>query len=106
MRHKIPHSLPIEIARRATKAALDSYKAQMAEYNPKGHWLSEDRARVSFTVAGRTLDGAVTVTTASVDMELEVPFLFRPFKGVAMRIVQAEIELWLARAKAGEFDDE
>lgn len=106
MRHQIPHSLPIETARRATKAALDSYKSQMAEYSPQGYWLSENRAKVSFTVAGRTLDGAVTVTTSSVDMVLEVPFLFRPFKGVAMRIVQAEIERWLARARDGEFDDE
>lgn len=106
MRHKIPHSLPIQTARRATKAALDSYKTQMAEYNPQGRWVSDDRATVSFTVAGKTLDGAVTVTPSSVDMELDVPFLFRPFKGVAMRIVQGEIEQWLARAKAGEFDAE
>ena len=48
----------------------------------------------------------MTVTATSVDMELDVPFLFRPFKGVAMRIVQAEIEQWLVRAKAGEFNDQ
>ena len=105
MRHSIAHDLPMDTARRATQAAMDSYGEQMAEYAPSSRWTSANHAIVQFTVAGRTLEGAVTVKPRSVDLQLDVPFLFRPFKGVAMRIVKGEIEAWLARARAGEFDE-
>ena len=104
MRHSIPHDLPRETARRATRAALESYQRDLAEYKPTGTWVSEDHAKVSFTVAGRTLNGSVAVQPRAVELELDVPLLLRPFKGMAMKVVQEEIERWLERARQGEFD--
>jgi len=42
------------------------------------------------------------VTDSTIDMELEVPFFLRPFRGTAMAVIEKEISAWVARAKAGE----
>ena len=45
-------------------------------------------------------------STDAVELELEVPFLFRPFRKAAIRIIEGEIRQWIARAEAGELDDQ
>ena len=106
MRHRIPHSLGAAMGRKVTTCALESYRDNFREYQPQGRWVSEQRAEVSFTVAGKRLTGAVEVFADAVELELEVPFLFRPFRKAAIRIIEGEIRQWIARAEAGELDDQ
>ena len=37
-----------------------------------------------------------------IEMDLDVPFVLRPFKGKAMGVIEEEIKKWIAKAKAGE----
>lgn len=106
VKHSIPHDLGLELGRKVTAHALESYRASFTEYNPQGRWINENRAEVTFTVAGRTLKGAVDVRSTAVDLELTVPFLFRPFKAIAIGVIEGEILSWINRAKAGELDAE
>lgn len=105
MQHTIPHDLPIETARKATRAALESYRREMAEYSPEGEWVNDNTANVRFTAAGTTMKGTVVVQPTQIVLSLDVPFLLRPFKGIALRVIEGEIQQWLRRARAGEFDD-
>jgi hypothetical protein len=104
--HVIQHGLGHELARRATRRALESYRQSLSEYAPKGEWITDDRALVEFTVVGRTLSGSVDVHPTEIVLVLDVPLVFRVFQGIALRVVEAEIEQWIARARAGELDDE
>lgn len=102
MDHSIRHGLDQALARKATRLALDTYKARFAEYKPAGEWLTEDRADVQFTVAGKTLHGAVEVKPTTIDLTLDVPLLFRPFRSIAMKVIEDEIEGWLKIAREGK----
>ena len=103
MKHAIPHDLDHDLARRATRAALDSYAKDFAEYQPEGEWLDDDRATVRFTVMGRTISGRVQVTGADVQLELNsVPFIFRPFRKQAIEVIENEIRGWIQKARDGE----
>lgn len=102
MKHVVSHDLDEETAKKVARAAFDSYKARFAEYNPTVNWASERRADIAFKVKGVTLKGAVDVEPKSFDLELEVPFLLRPFKGKAISVIEEEIRRWIGKAKAGE----
>ena len=102
MKHAVPHDLGQERAKKVTEAAFESYKKKLAKYNPTTRWVSERRAEIAFAVKGITLKGALEVGEKSVDMELDVPFLLRPFKGKALSIIEGEIREWMAKAKAGD----
>jgi hypothetical protein len=44
----------------------------------------------------------VEVTDKSIDMDLDVPFLLKPFQGTAMKVISDEIQNWMEKAKRGE----
>lgn len=102
MKHSVPHDLGAEKARQVAEAAFASYKAKFESYRPEATWVSGRRAEIRFTIKGMTLTGAMEVTPATIDMELDVPFLFRPFRGTAMAMIEKEINAWIAKARAGE----
>ena len=102
MQHSIPHGLEHSLARVATRKALESYQARFPEYRPTARWVGEDHADISFTVAGKTLKGALDVAASKIDLTLDVPMLFYPFRNAAMKVIQEEIEGWIAKARQGE----
>lgn len=104
LKHRIKHDLGLELARKATLRALESYRDQFPEASPEGRWLNPDRAQVAFTVAGKRLKGQVDVAREFIDIELDVPLLFRPFQNQAMAVIEEEIEAWLAKARAGDLE--
>jgi hypothetical protein len=57
---------------------------------------------ISFNAKGIKLNGTMKVTDTSIDMELHVPLLLRPFKKMALGVISKEIEKWVAKANAGE----
>ena len=101
MKHSISHDLGLDKAKEVATKALDSYKSRFAEYNPQTKWVSDTRCDIGFSVKGMSLNGVLEVTPASIDMDLDVPFMLRPFKGTALSVIEREITKWLEKAKAG-----
>ncbi|MEB2313112.1 MAG: polyhydroxyalkanoic acid system family protein [Sorangiineae bacterium] len=102
MKHTVPHELGQERAKKVAVAALDSYKERFAKYEPNARWTNERHADIDFRVKGVSLTGSLDVNPASIELDLEVPFLFKPFKGKAIALIEEEIKKWMAKAKAGE----
>jgi hypothetical protein len=102
MKHVVPHDLDPAQAKKAAEAALAAYAERFAKYQPKATWVSPTRATISFQVKGMTLQGALELQAKSFEMDLEVPFLLRPFKGMAIGVIEDEIKSWVKRVKAGE----
>lgn len=101
-KHRIVHDLDHALARTVTRKALDSYRDQFPELKPGGEWLDEDHARLWFHAPGARLEGRVKVLSAAIELELDVPFLFRPFRKQAIRVIEEEVQEWIEKAKAGE----
>ncbi|MDH5490830.1 MAG: polyhydroxyalkanoic acid system family protein [Myxococcales bacterium] len=103
MKHVVEHDLDPATAKRATEKAWESYQQRFAKYSPRADWRSETHADVSFSVKGVSLKGTIDLEPGGVALDLDVPFLFRPFRGKAIGVIEREILLWIAKAKAGEF---
>jgi hypothetical protein len=102
MKHAVPHDLGQDMAKKVADAAFDSYAKKFAKYNPTANWVSPKRANISFGVKGMTLSGTLEVTATTIEMDLDVPFLLKPFKGTAISVIEGEIKEWIKKAKAGE----
>jgi hypothetical protein len=102
MKHSVPHDLGQEKAKKVAQSAFDAYKARFAQYHPKADWVSDQRAEISFSVKGLTLNGSMVVNASNIEMDLNVPFLLKPFKGKALGVIEQEIKNWISKAKAGQ----
>jgi hypothetical protein len=102
MKHVVAHDLGQDRARKVAEEALRSYSQKFSNYSPKASWTSPNRADISFRVKGITLGGTLEVSDKSIEMDLDVPFLLRPFKGQALGVIEGEIKEWIAKAKAGQ----
>jgi len=100
MKHTVHHDLGQERAKKVTESALSTYAAKFAKYSPKTTWTTPNRAHISFNVKGMNLSGNVEVKDTAIDLELDVPFLLRPFQGQAISVIEGEIKAWLAKEKA------
>lgn len=65
-------------------------------------WVSEDKATIGFVAKGISLDGTIQLQANSIDLELDVPFLLRPFQKMAVGVIEGEIKEWIGKAKTGE----
>lgn len=102
MKHIIHHGLEPALARTATQKALETYQERFAQYNPTVNWRGDDQADVAFSAKGMTLNGSIEIQPKDIAIELEVPFLLRPFKNKAIGIIETEIREWVERARNGE----
>jgi hypothetical protein len=102
MDHKVSHDLGRDLAKKATAAAFAAYSAKYSEYNPSMTWTSDYSAKVGFKVKGVGLDGKIQVNEHDVVMDLDVPFLLKPFRSMALEVIEREIKLWIGKAKSGE----
>lgn len=100
MKHTVNHDLGQERAKKVTESALATYAEKFSKYSPKTSWVSPSRANISFSVKGMNLSGAVEVKDKSIELELDVPFLLKPFQGQAISVIEGEIKTWLAKEKA------
>ena len=104
MKHSIPHSLGTELASKATKAAFDSYQKKFAKYDPRATWHTDSQATVTFKVKLVSLEGKLEIHDNRVDMDLDVPLVFRVFKDRAIRLIDSEVREWIEKARNGELD--
>ena len=102
MKHRIAHDLDMALARKATRQALASYQERFAKYEPHAVWQNDDHATVSFRAKGIKLVGAFLITSSAIEIDLDVPFLLRPFGKLAVDVVEREVAKWVAQARAGE----
>ena len=102
MQHRIPHGLDHELARRATRAALESYRERFAGHEPGGVWNTLDHGTIWFKAAGLRLEGTIEVTDEAILLDLEVPLVFRPIRKLALEVIEREVEAWIERARHGE----
>ncbi|MDX2056094.1 MAG: polyhydroxyalkanoic acid system family protein [Polyangiaceae bacterium] len=102
MKHAVSHDLGLARAKQVAQAAFDAYTAKFSQYNPKAVWRDERRADIGFNVKGMSLSGTMEVNDTSITMDLEVPFLLRPFKGTALGVIEKEIQEWIQKAKLGQ----
>ena len=101
MKHSVTHDLGQERAKQAAEAAIAAYGQKFAKYKPQTTWTSPTRANISFNIKGMTLSGSLEVLPRSIDLDLEVPFLLRPFKNQALTVIEAEIREWIDKARSG-----
>lgn len=102
MKHKISHDLSPELSKKAAERAMESYSQKLAEYSPKVTWISADKATITFKVKGISLSGNLALVPGAIELELDVPFLLKPFQGRAIDVIDREVREWVGKAKAGE----
>jgi len=100
MKHSVPHDLGQERAKKVAEDALAAYSQKYATYNPVVTWKGPNRADIGFKVKGMSLGGSLEVLDRSIDLDIDVPFLLRPFKAQALGVIEAEINEWIKKAKA------
>jgi hypothetical protein len=100
MKHEIAHDLGQAKAREITDKALEAYRARFSDYDPKLLWKDENSAEIGCTIKGMKIGGSVEVSERSITLDIEVPFLLRPFKGMAVEVIDGEIRKWIDRAKS------
>lgn len=100
MKHTVNHDLGQERAKKVTESALTTYAEKFAKYSPKTSWVSPSKANISFSVKGMSLSGSVEVKEKTIELDLDVPFLLKPFQGQAISVIEGEIKAWLDKEKA------
>ncbi len=102
MKHVMEHDLPPETAKKVAERAFDAYRDKYANYNPTLTWVSDSRAEASFSAKGVSLNGVIELLPTAISFDLKVPFVFKVFKKKAVEIMDRELRVWVAKAKAGE----
>jgi hypothetical protein len=102
MKHTIDTGLNVSDSKRAIDKAMEAYKARFAEYNPRFGWVTETAGEFGFNAKGVSLGGKISVRESKIDVDMEVPFLFRIFQGKAMEVIEEQVVLWVGKVKKGE----
>lgn len=102
MKHTIDTGLNVPDSKRAIDKAMDAYKARFAEYNPRFDWKTETAGEFGFSAKGVALGGTIAVRDRKIDVDMEVPFLFRIFQGRAMDVIEEQVVFWVEKVKKGE----
>jgi len=102
MKHTVQHDLDIPTSKKATNKAIEAYQERFAKYEPKLTWNTDTKAALAFTVKGMSVTGDIELKPGAIDVDIDVPFLLKPFKSAALEVIEKEIQKWVAKAKAGE----
>jgi Putative polyhydroxyalkanoic acid system protein (PHA_gran_rgn) len=102
MKHAIPHDLDTATAKKVTDRAFDEYKARFAAYSPTLRWATDRHAEIAFSVKTMHVGGSMTIEDRSIDVDLDVPFLLRPFRSMALEVIDREVKAWIVKAHAGQ----
>jgi len=104
MKHTIDTGLGVDISKKALEKAMQGYQARFSDYQPRFAWTGADRGEFSFTAKGISLRGTVVVRDRAIDLDMQVPLVFRIFQGRALDIIRDQVEQWIERARRGELD--
>ena len=105
MQHIIKHDLSPELAKKAADKAAEHYTQKWAKYDARTTWTSDTHAEITFHVKGVSVAATVDMQPGQVVIDMnKVPLLLRPFKNMALDVVQKTMEKWIAKAENGELD--
>jgi hypothetical protein len=102
MKHQIAHDLEEPVAKEVAVRAFESYQKRFADYQPKMHWVGDKEAQIEFSVKGLKLQGSIGIRPRAIELDLDVPFMFRLFKSKAIGVIEREVQNWIGKAKRGE----
>lgn len=102
MKHSVTHNLGLETARKVARAALQTYAERFPDFSPTSSWPTDDKATIGFSAKGMSVTGSVEVKPSSFDINLDVPFLLKPFQSKALEVIEREISKWIGKAQSGE----
>jgi hypothetical protein len=102
MQHAIKHGLTHDQAKATARSAIEQYSQKLAKYSPKIDWQGDSKATIAFTAKGVHIEGALSIEPERFVVDVDIPFLLRPFKARAIEKVEAEAQTWIAKAKAGQ----
>lgn len=102
MEHRIEHDLSPELARKAVERAVASYSEKFAKYNPSVQWQGENLVEVGFKAKGISLTGLLKLVPNAVIVDMDVPFLLRPFRKTAIDVIEGQVKEWVRKAHAGQ----
>ncbi len=103
MKQTIAHDLSMELARQAANAALADFQRRFPHAHITPEWLSADEAIVAFSIRGFHLNPRIRLRPGAIDVEMDIPFLARPFEGRARARIERELALWLDRARRDDW---
>lgn len=98
MQHRVPHSLTKEEAKAVVEKAWAHYSERFSAWGPSINWLSEEQALVGLTLKGKRLEAKFRIDQESYFVEAEIPFLLRPFQGLAIKRIDQEVQKWIKKA--------
>ncbi len=102
MKHSVHHDLEPEMAKTVLERAWESYRVEFSDYNPTFRWQGDSMAEVGFSVKGVRLQGQLELRPKAIELDLKVPFLLKPFRGAAVRVIDQHIQKWITKAKLGQ----
>lgn len=102
MKHSIAHDLDLATAKKVTDRAFAEYGSRYPAYEPTLSWIDDRRADVSFNAKGVHLGGVMAIDETSISLDLDVPFLFRPFQKKAIEVIDREVKVWIGKARNGQ----
>lgn len=100
MKHVLQHQLDLATSKQIADRALGQYEQRLAQYHPQVRWLDDRRAEVQFQAKGFHVSGTLELRPGAVEIDVDVPFLFRPFRGMAIRILDEELKKLIAEHQA------
>lgn len=98
--HEIRHGLTLDQAKRAAQLALDEYTQRYASKGLRARWTSDARAEVEFSAKGATVQAVVDVLPDVLRVDAKVPFVFVPFKAMAVKAVDNEAARWIRQVSS------
>jgi hypothetical protein len=105
MQHIIKHDLSPELAKKAAERAAEYYTQKWEKYDATTTWTSDTHAEITFHVKGVNVAATVDLQPGQVVIDMtKVPLLLRPFKNMALDVVQKTMEKWIVKAQNGELD--
>lgn len=99
MIHDISHNLSPDSARNLVKKAWKHYETVYPKYHPECHWKGDNAVEIRFRAGFVKLVGDLEITDSVFRLGLEVPATLRFLKTRALKVIDAEVRKWLAKAE-------
>ena len=100
-RHGFTHPLDDAGARALIEQAFAHYADRYPSAQLQLVWASATHGELHGLARGLKMKARIELQTSRCVLDVDVPFLLRPFQDVAQRAIEREVKRWLERAAAG-----
>jgi hypothetical protein len=97
-RHVLPHPLDDAGARALIGQAFSHYAERYPAAKLQLVWTSDTRAELEGLARGLKMKARVELQPGRCLLDVDVPFVLRPFQDLAQRAIEREVKRWLERA--------